>query len=238
MPRFARVVIPDLPHHVTQRGNRHQTVFTSNQERSVYLCTLAEDCSRYGAAVIGYCLMSNHVHLIVVPAREDSLAKALGRTHCNYARWRNITELQHGHLWQNRFYSCPLEGRHLWKALRYVETNPVRAGMVASACDWPWSSARAHVTGRDTTGLLSMKEWEQQYEPRHWEQVLAAGLTAAEWEQRLRSSTRCGRPFGSHNFIVDLEKQTGRHLRPLKRGPAPKKKEALAEAAKQMSFGV
>ena len=228
MGRIARVVIPGLAHHVTQRGNRQQNVFLSDDHRRVYLKTLGKHCEKYGLRILGYCLMTNHVHLVAVPLREDSLAKGLGRTHNDYARWFNVTQGQSGHLWQNRFFSCPLEDRHLWEALRYVELNPVRAHLVARPEEWRWSSAGAHLGRPDESGLLSMESWREQYDERRWREVLEMGVGAAELEQRIREATRTGRPFGSETFVERLEEQTGRRLRPQRRGP---KKKKLAAAA-------
>ena len=201
MARMARVVIPGLAHHVTQRGNRRQDVFLSDIHRKVYLKTLRKYCIQYELQVLGYCLMTNHVHLIVVPEREDSLARALGRAHNDYARWFNVIQLQSGHLWQNRFFSCPLERRHEWEALRYVELNPVRARMVERAEQWPWSSAPAHLGGPDRAELLSLARWRERYDAKQWAEALALGLRAADIERRIREATRTGRPFGSEAFV-------------------------------------
>ena len=134
---MARAVAVGMAHHITQRGNYRQTVFFDDGDRQLYLAVLQENASRYRLRLLGFCLMSNHVHLIAVPEREDSLACALGRTHADYARWLHIRQRQTGHLWQNRFYSCPLDHAHCWAAMRYVERNPVRAGMVETAWQWP-----------------------------------------------------------------------------------------------------
>ncbi len=145
MSRRSRAVIPGCPHHLTQRGNNRREIFFNDSERETYLKLLRHYCSEYGVTILGYCLMTNHVHLIATPQRENSLAKAVGRTHNDYSRWLNVGRRESGHVWQNRFYSCPLERRHLWAALAYVERNPVRAGMVAEPANWPWSSAVAHI---------------------------------------------------------------------------------------------
>jgi putative transposase len=153
MSRMARVVLPGCWHHVTQRGNLRQAVFFEASDRQFYLELLRQNCLRFRVAIAGYCLMGNHVHLLAIPSRENGLAHALGRTHNDYARWLNLRRFHSGHLWQNRYYSCPLDEAHGWEALRYVELNPVRAGLVTCAADWPWSSARAHVSGTDTGGV-------------------------------------------------------------------------------------
>ena len=137
MPRRARVVIPGVPHHVTQRGNNRQPVFDSPDDRRRYLELLGRHAERCGARLLAYCLMTNHVHLIAVPDRETSLAQALGRTHSEYALALNRAQGRSGHIWQNRYFSCALSASHLWSAVRYVELNPVRAGLATAAWEWP-----------------------------------------------------------------------------------------------------
>ena len=148
MPRAARVVIPGCAHHVTQRGNNRQEVFFVEDDRRVYLEFLRDASAKFGLRLGGYCLMTNHVHLLATPRREDSLAKALGRTHLLYARHINRMHGRCGHLWQDRFFSSSLDDECFWTAVIYVERNPVRAGVVGKAWEYPWSSALAHVTGR------------------------------------------------------------------------------------------
>ena len=144
---MARVVAEAVPHHITQRGNNRQDTFFLPDDRRFYLETLRAKCRDYGVVVLGYCLMSNHVHLVAVPRRADALAQALGQAHGKYARWFNRRYRRSGHLWQNRFYSSALGGAHLETALAYVDLNPVRAGLVRSAELYEWSSAAAHLTG-------------------------------------------------------------------------------------------
>ena len=234
MARIARVVAPGCWHHVTQRGNRRQTVFFDDADRVLYLKLLARHCRRAGVAIAGYCLMGNHVHLVAIPRTESGLAQALGRTHGDYARWLNLQRGEVGHVWQNRFYSCPLDERHQWEALRYVELNPVRAGLVAEAWEWRWSSAAAHVAGVDRTGLLDSAEWETRWNPESWRDVLEYGVEDGAFLERIREATRTGRPAAGAEFVVELEGRVGRLLRPRKRGPKAK----TDGADQQLSLGV
>ncbi|RCX32261.1 transposase [Thioalbus denitrificans] len=149
MARLARVVAPGLPHHITQRGNRRQNTFFRDDDFRVYIDLMATWCAHYGVAVWAYCLMSNHVHLIAVPEEANGLAPAISEAHRRYSRHINFREGWRGHLWQGRFASFPMEETHLLAAAQYVERNPVAAGMVKAAGDYPWSSARAHLDGRD-----------------------------------------------------------------------------------------
>ena len=212
MPRVARIVIPDVPHHVTQRGNNRQDVFFAVDDRSVYLQILAEQSGRAALDVLGYSLMTNHVHLVVVPRRPDSLAKAIGRTDWIYTQHVNRLHDRLGHLWQNRFYSCPMGEKHTVAAMRYVEQNPVRAKLVMHAWDYPWSSARAHVTGRDETGLIDLNAWLTDWPPKEWRRMLRTGIDE-DLLGVLRRCTMRGRPFGSDRFVSKMEKLLGRRVR-------------------------
>lgn len=145
MARLPRVVIAEVPHHVTQRGNARRFILDCDADRNVYIELLREDIQRCSVTFLGYCLMSNHVHLVLVPLKADGLAEALKHTHGRYASYWNAVHRSSGHLWQGRFYSCPLGPAHLWQTLRYTELNPVRAGLVKDAASWPWSSAAVHL---------------------------------------------------------------------------------------------
>jgi putative transposase len=136
MARFPRVVVLDVPHHVTQRGNARQVILASDTDRLTYMALLREYGQLYHLSLLGYCLMSNHVHLIVVPHTEAALSQSLKQAHGRYASYWNGQKSSTGHVWQGRFYSCPLDETHLWEALRYVEMNPVRAGMVERPERW------------------------------------------------------------------------------------------------------
>ncbi|HLK61868.1 MAG TPA: transposase [Bryobacteraceae bacterium] len=228
MPRFARVVVPGCWHHVTQRGNHQQTVFFDNSDRQLYLELLRDHAARHSVRITGYCLMNNHVHLLAVPEREDGLARALGRAHNDYARWINLRQRTTGHLWQNRFFSCPLDESHSWEALRYVELNPVRAGLAKSATEWRWSSARTHAGGTDRASLLDLSAWADRWAPGTWEDALAIGISDAALLARIREATRTGRPVGSAAYVEHLEAATGRPLRPGHPGPRKKGNSGIA----------
>ena len=215
MPRVARIVIPGMTCHVTQPGNNRQRVFFSDAQRRLYLTLLREEAGRFELHIQGWCLMDNHIHLIAVPQRADSMAKALGRAHFKYTQHFNRAQHRSGHLWQNRFFSCLLEGAHYWSALRYVERNPVRAGLAARAWDWPWSSAAAHAgRGEDSGGLLDLADWVARAGGLDWARELRRGEVEADLED-LRRHTQTGRPLASNAFLDDLERQMQRRLRPL-----------------------
>ena len=173
MPRFARVVVPEICHHVTQRGNARRDVFFTPQDRRVYLGLLKEYAQHYSVQILGYCLMTNHVHLIAVPRDSRGLAKMLREVHGRYARYRNAIDHSSGHVWQGRFYSCPFERLHLAAVMRYVELNPIRARIAASAGDYAWSSAIIHLGGNDELNLLDLDQWRRDWITEEWSSVLA-----------------------------------------------------------------
>ena len=213
MPRTARVVAVGVPHHVTQRGNNRQQIFFSDLRRQLYLALLAEHAERNRLQVLGYCLMPNHVHAIVVPETQLSMAQGLGRAHNAYSRFFNQSRRRSGHLWQNRFYSAPLDRAHLTAALRYVDLNPVRARLADEAVAYRWSSAEAHVTGRDRFGLVDADRWRQICPDDDWLGTLRPARGVDEdWAERLRAATRAGKPLGNQEVIQDLERKTGSTL--------------------------
>ena len=214
MARLARIVVPGLAHHVTQRGNRGLETFFGKADYALYKALVAEQCRAAETAVWAYCLMPNHVHLILVPGDADGLRRSLGEAHRRYTRAVNRREGWTGHLWQERFHSFPMDEAHLLRAARYVELNPVRAKLVRRARDWPWSSARAHLDGHDD-GLTSVAPLLEKVED--WPGFLRAGLKEAELGE-LRRHARNGRPLGSVDFVAGLEARLGRPLAPRKPG--------------------
>ncbi len=214
MARIARVVAPGLPHLVTQRGNRDQQTFFTEDDYQAYLALVAEWSSYHGVQVWSYCLMPNHVHLIMVPLTDDGLRRPLGEAHRRYTRRVNLREGWRGHLWQGRFASYPLDDHHLLSAAKYVELSPVAAGMVKKPERYPWSSAGAHLRGRDD---LLVKVAPLLKLVPNWRKYLSEGLTEDE-TRLLRRHERTGRPLGSVKFLKGLEKRLGRVLRPQKRG--------------------
>lgn len=217
MARLARVVAPGVPHLATQRGNRDQQVFFSDDDYELYKELLAEGCRAAGVEVWAYCLMPTHVHLILKPRDEDGLRAALGEAHRRYTRHVNSREGWHGYLWQGRFSSFPMDESYLLACARYVETNPVRAKLARRARDWPWSSARAHLKGCDD-GLVSVAPLLKLV--GDWSSFLSAGM-AEETMDFIRKGERTGRPLGETKFIKRLETKLGRTLAKQKPGPKP-----------------
>ncbi|RYF95242.1 MAG: transposase [Caulobacteraceae bacterium] len=219
MARRPRVVVPGLPHHVTQRGNRRQPIFFEDGDQRVYKFMLAEHCRRWGVEIWAYCLMPNHVHLIMTPGDETGLAKVMGETHRRYTSFINSRHGWVGHLFQGRYASVVMDERHLLAAARYVGLNPVRAKLVDRAEAWPWSSVRAHIAGEDD-GLVRVRPMLQRIERfAEFMHPEPAGETAWEEAYRaLRASETTGRPCGAETFVRRLEAELGRALLPERRG--------------------
>lgn len=217
MARISRIVLPGHPHHITQRGNRRQTVFFSEQDYRYYLELISESCADCGTECWAYCLMPNHVHHIMIPRHVEGLRDALSEAHRKYARSINKREGWRGHLWQERFYSVPMDEPHLLRAVRYVEQNPVAAGLVRHADEWPWSSARAHLRAKDDRLVAVRPMMERVYD---WSTYLST-CDDEESIESLRKYTRTGRPAGSENYIELVEKIVGKSLRHQKPGRKP-----------------
>jgi putative transposase len=214
MMRIARVVIPDCPHHLIQRGNRRLKVFFSDEDKAFYLTLLKRGMLKHGISLWAFCLMENHVHMVAVPSTKESLARGIGGAHMKYTQVINTREDWKGYLWQGRFITYPLDFDYLYAAVRYIERNPVRAKIVARAEDYPWSSARAHVKG-EPNPLLSSCPLEKRI--RDWSAYLEQE-DDAEVTKEFVQHEHTGRPLGSDSFIKTLEALTGRILAPKKRG--------------------
>lgn len=212
MPRSARIVVPNVAHQVIQRGNRQQRIFFDDEDRASYVSMLANALTRHGTACLAWCLMDNHIHLILVPKGEDGLRAPLASAHTNYAQFANRKLAVSGHLFQGRFLSYPMDDAHMMVAARYIENNPVKAGMVARAEDWRWSSATAHVTGR-ADGLTDIAALGRHI--ANWPAMLSIGLEASD---QIEGSLKSGRPLGTAEWIERVAASLGRSFTPAKMG--------------------
>jgi len=215
-----------VAHHVTQRGNHRELVFYVPGDAEAYLDLLHIYARREGLQIVSYCLMPNHIHLVVVPARPDSLCRTLRPVHGQYAQRVNRMRAIVGHLWQGRYYSAALDSEDFLNAIRYVERNPVEAGLVTRAEDYRWSSAAFRcglrpvnplLASAATSGVLSGIE--------NWSQWLETGISD-ECRALLRRNSRLGLPCGSAEFVEQLEKIAGRELGFRPRGGQAKKQPA------------
>jgi putative transposase len=219
MARLARVVAPGVPHHVTQRGNRRQRTFFTDDDYRLYRDLMAEWCGRAGVVIWAYCLMPNHVHMIATPETADGLRRGIGEAHRRYARHINFREDWRGFLWQGRFASFPLDGDYLLAAARYIELNPVRGGLANMPEAWPWSSARAHLAGDDDELVTAAPLLDLVGD---WRTLLSLPADDDEVDA-LRRHQRTGRPLGEDSFVDRLEADLGRPLRRRKPGPKPRR---------------
>ena len=219
MARLARIVVPGYPHHVTQRGNRRQETFFRDEDYREYIDLMSHFCGEEGVEIWAYCLMPNHVHLIAVPEDERGLARAIGEAHRRYTRYINFREGWRGYLWQGRFASYVMDQKHLIAAARYIELNPVKAGLVEHPTDYEWSSARAHLAGNDDDLVKASPLLEM---INDWSRFLSSGMNKED-EVEIKRHSRTGRPLGGSQFIETIEKLIGRQVRPKKPGPKPKR---------------
>ena len=222
MARIARVVAPGFPHHITQRGNRRQETFFSDEDCQAYINLMSEWCSLCNVEVWAYCLMPNHIHLIAVPESADGLRLAIGEAHRRYTRRINFREGWRGHLWQGRFTSYVMDEKYLLACVRYIEMNPVRAMLVTDPGEWPWSSASAHISGYDDSLVTVAPLLE--ITGGNWEDFLSATIREEEIIE-MRKHEQTGRPLGSRSFVENLENTLGRILKPKKAGRKPKSKQ-------------
>jgi putative transposase len=218
MARLARVVVPGHPHHVTQRGNGRARTFFSDADYALYRDLLAAHCRAANVAVWAWCLMPNHVHLILVPSDADGLRRALAAVHRRYAGVIQARRKRSGHFWQGRFGAVVMDEAHLAAALRYVSLNPVRARLAKRARDWRWSSTRAHLGGK-SDGLTALAPIRERF-PRFAD--LIDDAPEADLFARLRAAESIGRPLGDERFLARIERLTRRRLRAGKRGPKAK----------------
>jgi putative transposase len=217
MGRVARIVVPGAAHHVTQRGNRREAIFFEDGDQEVYLDLLAEQTHKENVAVWAYCLMPNHVHMILTPADANGLGRAVGEAHRRYTNFINARGRWTGHLFQSRFSSVVLDDTHLVRAVRYVSLNPVRARLAARAEDWKWSSVRAHLAGVDDD-VVSVRPVLDRVP--HLKALLEQEVE--EDYSDLRRAETTGRPLGTADFVDGLEKVLGRKI--ARRAPGRKPK--------------
>jgi putative transposase len=227
MPRATRTIEPGVAYHVTQRGVDRRKVFFRDSDRRTYLNLISENLADARVSVLAYSLITNHVHWVVVPEREDSLAVLFRRAQGRYAQYVNASRSRTGHLWQNRYFSCPVARAHLWSAIRYVELNAVRAGIVKDPATYRWSSAPSHLAGPEHAAApfpLDWTMWREAGASTGWKELLTDREHLAEVVE-LRRCTYSGKPFGPTEFIERMETAFDRHWRNPGRPPKSGKSE-------------
>jgi putative transposase len=208
MPRQSRIVIPGCAHHVTQRGNYGVRVFESDRDHAKYCSLINQYAEKYSVKILCYCLMTNHVHFLVIPATENALARMFNTAHMRYSQHKNMQKGEKGHLWQGRFFSCVMDEGHVMRAMRYVERNPVRAKMVKKVEEYRWSSAGSHV-GVAASDIL-LRQGPITFTAAEWRRYLEAEDKTMYAEMKLK--TQKGLPIGSESFVEKLQTQLKRVL--------------------------
>jgi putative transposase len=217
MPRTARIVVKGSPHHVTQRGINKQKIFLDVEDYCAYSKLFEKNREKYDLDVITYCLMPNHVHFSLIPKEEDSLAKLFRSCHMLHSQHFNRKYERKGHLWQCRFYSCPMDERHSYLAARYIENNPVRSDLVKDPEEWEWSSARVHLLGDYDRSIIKMADARKIIGVQDWRECLNMNISKEEIK-RLEESTYSGKPVGNEEFIENLARVFGEKVRKLSPG--------------------
>ena len=222
MPRLPRIIIEGCPHHITQRGNNKQNTFLEDEDYQTYLEFFEKYREKHNVGVIAYCPMPNHIHISALPTTTNSLAKSFKSCHMRYAQYFNRKYKRVGHLWQCRFYSCPMEEIHLYSTVKYIENNPVRAKLVEKAEDWKWSSARSHLgIEKSIISLLNISKFLNIV---NWKEYLHLDNKKIEKEiETLKRCTYAGKPMGRNEFIENLAKRFGNRVRWLPVGRHSKK---------------
>lgn len=220
MARRARVVVPNCPHHITQRGNRREKIFFQEGDELKYLEIMSLQLARYNIECWSYCLMPNHVHFILVPKDENSLARAVGEAHRRYTQFVGFRDKWRGHLFQGRFYSVAMDEAHLMAAFRYVALNPVKAKLCSKAKDWPFSSTFA-IVNKKSDKYVNTEPANQRINNFTKFITRENNIELQLWAQ-IRAQEFTGRPVGAKEWLARLDAQMDGKVLPKKRGPKPK----------------
>lgn len=199
MSRIARVVNPGYPHHITQRGNNKQSIFRDSREKKFYLYLLKKYSYQCSCKVHAYCLMPNHIHLLLVPKESDSLAKTMQKINLVYTQYINKKYNRTGRLWECRFFSALIDQEsYLWSVCRYIEQNPLRAGITTEATKYKWSSARinADLVKSDFVEPI----WKEYLNKNEYQRLLTEAIKETEIK-KIRKYTSKGIPLGSRKFL-------------------------------------
>ncbi len=218
MARIGRIIVPGLPHHVTQRGNRRQLLFVEKDDYALYRDLMGERCKVNGVACWAYCLMPNHVHLILTPETETGISRAVGEAHRRYTAFFNARARVTGHLFQGRFTSTAMDEAHLMNALRYLALNPVQGKLVKRAQDWPHCSVPAHLAGKDDILVSVAPALDRAFK---FSDLLDFSSVKQSYFSDFEMRGSNGRPLGDCDFIDEIELELGRSVRPLRRGRKP-----------------
>jgi len=216
MPRIARIVVKEYPHHIIQRGNNRQDVFFDDKDKKYYLDMLNKYSKECECKINAYCLMNNHIHILMVPQQDNSLAKTMQKVSLKYTQYINKKFKRTGRLWECRFHSAVVDSEsYLWTVCRYIERNPVRAKMVEKPRDYIWSSARFQVTD-NKSGFLE-PVWKDPVERQEYEKFLNASGKKEE-NDMVKKRTYAGKPIGSEKFTEKIVEMLGIVINPRPKG--------------------
>jgi putative transposase len=217
MPRRARLSIPGIPWHIIQRGNNRSACFYADEDYPLYLDLLEELAGKFGCAVHAYVLMTNHVHLLLTPEKEDSAALLMKHLGQRYVQYINRTYQRSGTLWEGRFRSCLTQSEdYVLACYRYIELNPVRANMVRHPREYRWSSYRANGEGRSNTLIQPHDMYQRLGRTPESRREAYRGLFKAhldhEMLDQIRSATNGNYALGSARFQEEIERILGRRV--------------------------
>ena len=217
MARLPRLTLPGYPHHIIQRGNNRQTVFSSAADYQMFLALLDESARKFGVALHAYVLMGNHFHLLATPSTVEGLPQMMQAAGRRYVRYFNDTHTRSGTLWEGRYRGTVIDaGHYLLACMAYMDLNPVRAGLVAEAKDHPWSSY-GHYAGLRVDSLLTPHPlvWALGNTPfareAAYAELVRSGISPERQEQLTRSALS-GWALGGEAFLAELQKHTDRRL--------------------------
>jgi len=217
MARLPRLTLPGHPHHVIQRGNNRQAIFATAADRQMMLDLMDENARKFSVAIHAYVLMDNHFHLLATPQTADGLPQMMQAVGRRYVRYFNDSQQRSGTLWEGRYKSTLIQTeRYLLACMAYIDLNPVRAGMVAQARDYPWSS-HGHYIGLRTDKLLTPHPlvWALGNTPfareAAYAELVQAGISTGQ-QQALTDSALQGWALGEPDFVKNLQKMTARRV--------------------------
>lgn len=223
MPRKPRASAAGVAEHVIQRGNNRQVIFISEEDMKAYVTWLKQYAKKYNVAIHAWVLMTNHIHLLCTPSSPTGISQMMQSLGRMYVMYFNKTYRRSGTLWEGRYRSCLVqEDTYLFQLYRYIELNPVRAGMVEDPADYTWSSYQCNALGKESD-LLSPHERYLALGAIKADRLdsyrqLFEGHVAGKLLDNIRKATNKGLALGNAHFIADVEAITGKRLQESKRG--------------------
>jgi len=217
MARLARLTVPGYPHHIIQRGNNRQPIFSDSSDYELLLAIIHENAREFGVAIHAYVLMSNHFHLLATPETAEGIPRMMQAVGRRYVRLYNQKRARTGTLWEGRYKSTIIQAeRYLLACMVYIDLNPVRAGLVADPRSYPWSS-HGYYVGMRLDKLITPHAlyWELGNTPfardAAYAELVASGLSARQVQQLSQSALK-GWALGEADYVADLQRRTVRRV--------------------------